>query len=114
MDGITDTNMESTSRGRALDHDATMRLVTDLHYLGAGEEAISQLQERLDFLTGESERIMVGEISTDAEGRPVCGISFDCEGFKTNAEAEDEIRAILGKVNMDNCVFWAGLEFLKA
>lgn len=106
--------LEVNAKAKELDHDATKRLVTDLHYLGAGPEAIEELQSRLDMLTGMSNRIIVGEIDTDAEGRPVCGVSFDCDGFKTDAEAEQEIREILNKVNMDNCIFWAGIELLTA
>lgn len=111
-----------SKRAKELDHDATTRLVTDLTYLGAGPDAIADLQGRLDQLGGDT-RIVVGEIETDSEGRPVCGVSFSCDHYDPptrdvfgdmvpDPRALEDLRTIIGGVNTDGCLFWQSIEML--
>lgn len=111
------------SKARELDHDATTRLVTDLTYLGAGPEAIKDLQSRLDEVTDGETRIVVGEIDTDSEGRPVCGLSFNCGSYEEpkddgyggkipDPRAVEDLRKILSDVNLDGCLFWDPISIL--
>lgn len=100
-----------------LDHDATTRLVTAITYLGAGPESREELQRRLDSIAGD-DRLVVGEIDLDSEGRPVCGISFNCDSYEPPVEgrpdpkAIEDLRAILDGVNTDRCLFWSPVELL--
>jgi hypothetical protein len=103
---------------KVLDPAATTRLVTSLTYLGAGPSAIADLQRRIDTLTTGDSRIVVGEIDTDAEGRPVCGISFNCDSYDPPVDGEPDPRAIadlreiIGGVNLDGCLYWQSINLL--
>lgn len=101
-----------TMHGKALDHDTSRRLVTDLVYLGAGEAAIADLQSRLDTITGADNRIVVGEIKTDEVGHPVCGISFDCSSYENDDDALRDLGRIIGMGNPDGCLWWQNVEMI--
>lgn len=96
---------------KELDHDATTRLVTTLSYLGAGPEAIKDLQRRIDTLNLD-ERIVVGEIETDDKGQPVCAVSFNCDSYKPpvngkpDPKAIDDLNGLLDGINLDACLDW--------
>jgi hypothetical protein len=96
---------------KVLDHDATTRLVTALTYLGAGEDAIADLQRRIDSLNLD-DRIVVGEIETGEDGRPICEVSFNCDSYAPPVDGEPDPQAIkdlnglLEGINLDACVEW--------
>lgn len=96
---------------KVLDHDATTRLVTSLTYLGAGPEAIADLQRRVDTLKLDT-RIVVGEIETGENGQPVCGVSFNCDSYdppvngKPDPRAVEDLNKLLDGINLDACVDW--------
>lgn len=99
---------------KVLDHDATTRLVTALTYLGAGPAAINDLQSRIDKLDLD-DRIVVGEIETGDDGRPMCGISFNCDSYdppingEPDPQAIKDLNALLDGINLDACVEWKGI-----
>ena len=99
---------------KTLDHDATTRLVTSLTYLGAGPEAIADLQGRIDKLDLDT-RIVVGEIETDEDGSPVCGVSFNCDSYEPPVDGQPDPQAIkdlnslLDGINLDACVEWKAI-----
>lgn len=99
---------------KVLDHDATTRLVTALTYLGAGSAAIADLQNRIDRLDLD-DRIVVGEIETGDDGRPVCGISFNCDTYdppvdgKPDPRAVEDLNSLLDGINLDQCIEWKGI-----
>lgn len=106
---------------KTLDHDATTRLVTDLTFIGAGPGAISELQSRLDRLTGADNRVVVGDIETGENGQPICGVSFSCDSYeppkdgKPDPRAVEDLQKLLGKyVNFDGCASWRTFELLTA
>lgn len=96
---------------KVLDKEATTKLVTTLTYLGAGPAALKDLQGRIDKLELDT-RIVVGDIETDAEGRPICGISFNCDSYeppvdgKPDPKAIEDLTKILDGINLDACLNW--------
>lgn len=106
---------------KVLDHDATTRLVTDLHFIGAGPQAISELQSRLDKLTANDSRVIVGEIMTSESGAPICGISFNCDSYDPPVDGVPDPRALADLrnmlneyINFDGCASWGTIETLTA
>jgi hypothetical protein len=108
---------------RVLSQSEQTKLVTSLSYLGAGPEAIADLQQRVDEINETDQRIIVGEVTTDAEGRPVCGISFECGSYdppkindfgevEPDPKALEDLRGVLKGINLDDCLFWSPITIL--
>lgn len=101
-----------------LDSATSTKLATALTYLGAGPAAIKDLQHRLDNITREDSRIIVGEIETDSHGQPVCSLQFDCASYdppeegRVDPRAVADLKSILNQINFDGCVANEGIWYL--
>lgn len=103
-----------------LDTAASTKLATALTYIGAGPNAIKELQRRLDEITGDDDRIVVGEITTNDAGMPTCNLEFNCGAYEApfdggvNPAAIADLKEVLNKLNYDDCMFWAEIEYLAS
>lgn len=96
---------------KVLDQEATTKLITSLTYLGAGPKAIKDLQSRIDKLNLDT-RIVVGKVETGEDGRPICGVSFNCDSYdppvdgKPDPRAIEDLTKLLDGINLDACLSW--------
>lgn len=93
-------------------------LKTVLTYLGAGENAIEDLETRLERLAQIDPRINVGEIIKDERGRETCEVKFNCNSYDPPVDGQPDPRAIedlkklLGGINPDELITWGMIEYL--
>ncbi len=79
---------------------------------------MADLQERLDRLTKGDSRIVVGEITVDDDGQPICGLAFNCDSYDPPINGVPDPRAVqdlsdaLAAINPDHCVVTTAYELL--
>lgn len=97
------------------DQDATQptSLVTTLTFDGTGDAALASMQLRAGTLAGFDDRLTVGEVTLDDQGRPTCEVGFDCASYDQPVNGEpdpaavQDLTVLIEGVNADRCL-WTG------
>jgi hypothetical protein len=112
----------NSSTGTALADQPVAQEVPEVTSLGTtltldavGEDALANMQLRAGTLAGFDDRLTVGEVTLDADGRPTCEVGFDCASYDPPVAGQPDPAAVrdfaqlIEGVNADRCLFTGAL-----